>query len=319
VIDEALLHAQLSRTLLKTDLGIGRREEGKVRDCYIADTKRTLVATDRISAFDVVLGTIPFKGQVLNQLASHWFEQTAAIAPNHVISVPDPNVTVAVECRPLPVEMVVRAYLTGVTSTSIWTHYERGVRVFCGHRLPDGMRKHQRLPEPLLTPSTKAGKSEHDKSISRAEALEMKLVTAEEFDSMADLCARLFSFGSERVREQGLILVDTKYEFGRDASGRIVLMDEIHTPDSSRYWYGDGYQEAFAKGGDPRALDKEYVRRWLADQGYRGEGTPPELTDAVRIEAARRYIEAFERVTGTTFVPDAEDPEPRIRRNLELS
>jgi phosphoribosylaminoimidazole-succinocarboxamide synthase len=313
-----MLSAQLGRTLHRTDLGIGRREEGKVRDCYIAGGKRTLVATDRISAFDVVLGTIPFKGQVLNQLAAHWFQETAAIAPNHVLAVPDPNVTVALECRPLPVEMVMRAYLTGVTSTSIWTAYERGERVFCGHRLPDGMRRHQRLPEPLLTPSTKAEKGGHDRSISRDEALADRLVTADEFDRVAELCGRLFRHGSERARRQGLLLVDTKYEFGRAPDGRIVLMDEIHTPDSSRYWYADGYEEAFARGQDPRPLDKEYVRRWLYERGYRGDGPVPALPDDVRLEAARRYIEAFEQVTGRSFVPDAEDPVPRIRRNLGL-
>ena len=319
MIDETVLRAQLQTTLLRTELPIGRREEGKVRDCYIADGRRTLVATDRLSAFDVVLGTIPFKGQVLNQLAAHWFQETAAIAPNHVVSVPDPNVTVAVECRPLPVEMVMRAYLTGVTSTSIWTAYQRGERVFCGHRLPDGMRKHQRLPEPLITPSTKAAKGEHDRSISRDEALADRLVTADEFDRMADLCTRVFRYGSEHARKRGLILVDTKYEFGRAPDGTIVLMDEIHTPDSSRYWYADGYEEVFGKGQDPRALDKEYVRRWLAERGYRGDGLAPELPDDVRLEAARRYVEAFERVTGRTFVPDTEDPGPRIRRNLGLS
>ena len=318
MIDESLLRAQLSRTLLRTDLGIGRREEGKVRDCYVTDGTRTLVASDRISAFDVVLGTIPFKGQVLNQLAAHWFQETAAIAPNHVISVPDANVTMAIECRPLPVEMVMRAYLTGVTSTSIWTHYERGERVFCGHRLPDGMKKHQRLSEPLLTPSTKAAKGDHDRSISRDQALNDRLVTAAEFDGTADMCARLFAFAAQSVRRQGLILVDTKYEFGRAADGRIVLMDEIHTPDSSRYWYADGYDEAFAGGKDPRALDKEYVRRWLFERGYQGDGPPPDLPDEIRLEAARRYIEAFERVTGRTFVPDIEDPQRRIRRNLGL-
>jgi phosphoribosylaminoimidazole-succinocarboxamide synthase len=318
LIDETVLRAQLSRTLLRTELPLGRREEGKVRDCYIADGRRTLIATDRISAFDVVLGTIPFKGQVLNQLAAHWFRETAAIAPNHLVATPDPNVTVAIECRPLPVEMVMRGYLTGVTSTSIWTAYERGERTFCGHRLPDGMRKHQRLPEPLLTPSTKAAKGEHDRSISRDETIGNGLLTAPEFDTLAEMCARLFRHGSEQVRRRGLILVDTKYEFGRAPDNKIVLMDEIHTPDSSRYWYADAYEEAFGKGCDPRALDKEYVRRWLADRGYRGDGPPPELPDDVRLEAARRYIEAFERVTGTTFVADTTDPQARIRRNLGL-
>ncbi len=275
--------------------------------------------TDRISAFDVVLGTIPFKGQVLNQMAAFWFEATADLVPNHVISIPDPSVMVARECQLLPVELIMRAYMTGVTSTSIWTHYQKGDRTFCGHQLPDGMKKNQRLAKPILTPSTKAAKGDHDRSVSRAEVLELGLLSAEDFDRAADMCARVFAFGQVESLRRGLILVDTKYEIGRRPDGSLCFIDEIHTPDSSRYWYADDYEARLAKGEEPRGLDKEYVRRALADQGFRGEGPAPKLSDDLRVEAARRYIQVCELVTGRPFVPDTEEPNARIRRNLKLN
>ncbi|MFH0899076.1 MAG: phosphoribosylaminoimidazolesuccinocarboxamide synthase, partial [Pseudomonadota bacterium] len=310
-----------ARTLESTSFAqLGKKYEGKVRDNYSTpDGRRIIVVTDRISAFDVVLGTIPFKGQVLNQIAAYWFAETADIAPNHLLSVPDPNVTVAKECTPLPVEMVMRGYLTGVTTTSIYYAYERGAREFCGHRLPDGMRKHQRLAKPLLTPSTKASHGGHDVSVSRAELLEMGLIATEDFDRAAAVAEALFAFGQRRAAERGLILVDTKYEMGKTAAGDIVLIDEIHTPDSSRYWYANDYEERFARGEDPRGLDKEYVRRWLAEErGYRGDGPPPALPDDVRCEAARRYIAIYELMTGQPFRYETSDPLPRIARNLGI-
>jgi phosphoribosylaminoimidazole-succinocarboxamide synthase len=316
-LDE-ILAAQLTQTLSGTDLsGLGDRYVGKVRDCYVSGGRRALVATDRISAFDVVLGTIPFKGQVLNQLAQYWLEETAALAPNHLIAAPDPNVTVARECRPLGAEFVVRAYLTGVTETSIWRAYERGERVFCGHPLPDGMRKNQRLPAPILTPSTKAPKGEHDVSASREQLIEWGCVSAEDFDRAAAVAHALFAFGQRRAAERGLILVDTKYEMGISAEGDLLVIDEVHTPDSSRYWHADDYEARLADGREPRSLDKEYVRRWLAEEaGYRGDGPPPALPDAVRIEAARRYIANYELITGRPFVPDTTEPSRRIAMNL---
>ena len=318
-IDEAVIRAQLDRTLGGTNLPeLGEMYEGKVRDCYTRDGKRTIIATDRISAFDVVLGTIPFKGQVLNQMAAFWFEATANIVPNHVINVPDPTVTVARECELLPVEFVMRSYLTGVTSTSIWTHYSKGGRTFCGHDLPDGMKKNQRLPKAILTPSTKAEKGFHDESVSRAQILELGALSADDFDAAAEMCARLFAFGQQESLRRGLILVDTKYEIGRRPDGTLCFIDEIHTPDSSRYWYADDYEARFAKGEEPRGLDKEYVRRTLADQGYKGDGPPPKLSDDVRVEAARRYIQVCELVTGRPFVPNTEEPNARIRKNLKL-
>jgi phosphoribosylaminoimidazole-succinocarboxamide synthase len=214
--------------------------------------------------------------------------------------------------------MVMRSYLTGVTSTSIWRHYEAGARVFCGHPLPDGMRKNQKLPAPLLTPSTKAEKGAHDESVSRAQLIERGIIDAATFDQLADLCQRMFAFGQAHAAERGLILVDTKYELGRTPDGRIVFIDEIHTPDSSRYWHADDYDSRMAAGQEPRSLDKEYVRRYFAEHGYTGEGTPPPIPDEVRVEAARRYIAAFELVTGQPFVPDTEEPMARIRRNLRI-
>ena len=318
-IDPIVLRDQCKRTLDHTDFaGLGRRIEGKVRDCYVAADRRTLVASDRISCFDVIVGTIPFKGQVLNEIAAFWFEKTADIAPNHVIAVPDPCVTVARECRPLPVEFVYRGYLTGVSSTSIWSAYEAGERLYCGHRLPDGLRKHERLAGPLLTPTTKAEHGEHDALTSRDELIASGIITASHYDGAARIAARLFAAGQAWAATRGLILVDTKYEMGLDADGEIVVIDEIHTPDSSRYWYADGYVDAFSRGEDPKSLDKEYVRRWLVEQGFRGNGTPPSLPDDVRCEAARRYIETYERITGRAFEPATDEPNARIRRNLHL-
>ncbi|MFO0668348.1 MAG: phosphoribosylaminoimidazolesuccinocarboxamide synthase [Polyangiaceae bacterium] len=312
--------AALDRTLAATDFPtLGQKYEGKVRDNYSApEGKRFIVVTDRISAFDRVLGTIPFKGQILNRLAAWWFERTKGVVDNHLIGVPDPNVLECVECEPILVEMVVRSYLTGTTSTSIWTHYARGERVFCGHRLPDGMKKNQKLAAPILTPATKAPKGEHDVSGSREEILAVGQVTPADFDTAAELALRLFAEGQRVCAERGLILVDTKYEFGRTKDGRLVVIDEIHTPDSSRFWLAPTYEERFARGEDPEPLDKDFVRRHYTALGYVGDGPPPPLPDDVRVGAALRYAEAFERITGTAFVPDMEPPLPRIRRNLGL-
>ncbi len=311
---------QLSKTLEGTDFpSLGEKYEGKVRDCYVSeDGRRTIVVSDRISAFDVVLGTLPFKGQVLNQIAEYWFSESRHIAPNHMLAVPDPNVMVGRECRPLKAEFVVRSYLTGVTSTSIWQAYRQGAREFCGHALPDEMVKNQKLPKAILTPSTKAEKGDHDVSVSREELIEMGHITAEDFDKAADLAHRLFAFGVERAAQRGLILVDTKYEIGVSPEGEMMLIDEIHTPDSSRYWYAEDYEERLARGDEPRSLDKEYLRRWMAEtHNYRGEGPPPALTDEVRIEAAKRYVEIYELITGKEFVPDpSADPLARIGRAL---
>jgi phosphoribosylaminoimidazole-succinocarboxamide synthase len=318
--DPVLLQQQCRRTLVGTELtGLGRLERGKVRDCYVTEDKRRyIVVSDRVSCFDVVVGTLPFKGQVLNQIAAFWFEQTREIAPNHLIGVPDPNVSLVREYVTLPVEFVMRGYLTGSSPTSIWTAYERGERVYCGHRLPDGLKQHEPLAEPLLTPTTKAPKGSHDELISREQLIESGAISEELYDAGAAVCSALFAAGQAHSAQRGLILVDTKYELGVDVGGNIVVIDEIHTPDSSRYWYRERYERALAAGRNPEALDKEYVRRWLIERGWSGNGPQPELTLEVRCEAARRYIEAYEQITGTDFQPDTEPLEPRIRRNLGL-
>lgn len=314
------LKSGLNKTVQETDFpSLGRKYEGKVRDNYTTkDGRRYVIATDRISAFDRVIGTLPFKGQLLTSMAAFWFDKTKGVAPNHLLSLPDPNVMECVECTQLPVEMVVRAYVTGVTSTSIWTHYAAGKREFCGHRLPDGMKKNQRLPQPILTPSTKAEKGDHDVSASREEILKLTGMAPELFDEAARYAMALFAEGQKHAAKQGLILVDTKYEFGRAPSGKIVLIDEIHTPDSSRYWFASSYEERFARNEEPESFDKEYVRRWLASQGYKGEGAPPVLPDDVRVEATARYVEAWERILGREFTPNLEDPNARMRKNLKV-
>jgi phosphoribosylaminoimidazole-succinocarboxamide synthase len=320
MVASAVLQAALGTCLERTDFAsLGEKYEGKVRDNYSThDGRRYILVTDRISAFDRVLGTVPFKGQVLNRMAAWWFERTRSVAPNHVLRVPDPNVLECAECAPVLVEMVVRAYATGTTSTSLWTHYERGVRVFCGHKLPDGLKKHQQLPEPILTPTTKAPKGEHDVSGSREEILATGKVTARDFDEAAELAMKLFAAGQRMCAEKGLILVDTKYEFGRTKDGRLVVIDEIHTPDSSRFWQRATYDERMRTGQDPDPLDKDFVRRWYLSQGYKGDGPAPPMTDAVRTGAAERYIAAFEQITGEAFVPDTTSPLPRIERNLGI-
>jgi phosphoribosylaminoimidazole-succinocarboxamide synthase len=316
MIPEDVIARQIEHSLERTDFpGLGKKYEGKVRDNYILGDKRIIITTDRISAFDRVLGTIPFKGQVLNQLAAFWFDRTRHIARNHIIDVPDPNVMVVRECEPVPVEMVVRGYITGVTTTSAWYNYQRGVRDFCGIRLPEGLRKDQKFAKPIITPTTKAGHGDHDRPISGEEAVKEGLVSAELFGKMSEVSLKLFDFGSKFVAKHGLILVDTKYEFGL-LDGQLVLMDEIHTPDSSRFWFADTYEELFRKGEEQRKLDKEYVRTWLANQGYIGDGKPPKLTHEIVTEAAKRYIEAYEKITGAQFKTDAENVVKRILENL---
>jgi phosphoribosylaminoimidazole-succinocarboxamide synthase len=318
------LRAQLDQTLVETPFrSIGGRTlpryDGKVRDCYIDAERgeRIIVVTDRLSAFDAVVGTIPSKGQVLNQLAQFWFEQTASLAPSHMLRVPDPNVMIGRECDPLPVELVMRAYLTGVTSTSIWKAYEKGDRTFCGHALPEGMKKNQPLPKAILTPSTKAAKGDHDISVSKDELLAMGRIKPEVFERAQAIAEQLFAAGQAHAAKRGLILADTKYEMGLARDGSIVVIDEIHTPDSSRYWYAEDYEQRLAAGEEPRSLDKEYVRRWLANEAkWTGDGPPPEMPPEVRVEAARRYIASYELVTGKQFVPDTREPVARIAAAL---
>ena len=316
MLSDAILKNQLKFTLDKTNFKLGKKYEGKVRDNYTFDGKRMIITTDRISAFDRVLCTIPFKGQVLNQTAAFWFEKTKNIIENHIISIPDPNVMLAKECRPLPVEMVVRGYITGVTTTSAWYNYEKGVRNFCGNILPEGLKKNQKLAKPIITPSTKAEHGAHDESVSGEEIIKRKLVDEKMYRQMEKTALALFDFGTKLVAKNNLILVDTKYEFG-ELNGKLVLIDEAHTPDSSRFWINSTYQELFSKGQEPQKLDKEYLRMWLSEKGFVGEGKIPTIPDEVKVEAAKRYITAYEMITGKNFEAKNEDVMGRIERNLK--
>lgn len=291
-------------------------ERGKVRDIFRLGERRIMVATDRLSAFDRVIGLIPYKGQVLNQLAAFWFEASQGILPNHVLQLPDPNVTLAAECRPYPVEVVVRGYITGVTSTSLWTSYERGERVLYGHRLPEGLRKNDRLAQPLITPTTRAtGPGGHDEPLTPAEVVARGLVDRPTWQAIQEAALALFALGAKICTRAELILVDTKYEFGQ-LDGRLVLIDEVHTPDSSRLWVADSYEERLPRGEEPESLDKEHLRRWFVSAGYRGEGPPPPLPDGLVVEAAQRYIASYESITGSVFEPAAYPAGPRIEAAL---
>lgn len=298
---------QLAKTLKKTDFKTGSKYQGKVRDNYTIGNRRIIISTDRISAFDVVLDTIPFKGQVLNQLAEFWFRKTASVA-SHFIESPDPNVMVAKLCRPFPVEVVVRGYITG----SLWREYKKGQDNY-GLNLPKGMKKDQKLEAPVITPSTKAAKG-HDMPLKREDVL--KLMPEKTYSKIEKIALRLFARGSEIAARRGLMLVDTKYEFGMFGD-EVLVIDEIHTPDSSRFWIKDTYDELFARSAPQQMLDKEYVRQWLASNGFTGNGTPPKIPDEVKIEAAKRYIELYELVTGMEFIASAENASERIRNNLK--
>lgn len=301
---------ELGGTLESTSFThLGTPHRGKVRDSYIDGCVRTIVTTDRQSAFDRVLGTIPFKGQALNEIANFWFAETADIVPNHLLEVPDPNVVRARECELVALEFVVRAFITGVTKTSLWFNYEQGKREIAGNKLADGLRKNERLPQPILTPSTKL--EEHDRNVSRAEAITEGLINEELFDRIAAISLELFARGTEIAAQRGLILVDTKYEFGL-VGDDVVLIDEVHTPDSSRFWYADSYDGLFAAGKDQRALDKEPLREWFVERGFRGDGPAPSIPDEVRVATASRYIALAEEITQQTFEPTSDTARDRV-------
>ena len=318
MISQEQIRSQLDNCLLeaKFDRWVNKYQKGKVRDIYLLDDKRILITTDRQSAFDHVLGAIPLKGQVLNKTAKYWFDQTADIVPNQVLDVPDPNVTVARELDMLPIEIVVRRYLTGSTDTSVWTNYNKGVRKFCGVDLPDGMIKNQKFDEAIITPTTKA--EDHDESISPQQIVERGLVDADRWAEVEKVALKLFARGTELAAQRGLILVDTKYEMGLDPEGNLTVADEIHTPDSSRYWILDTYEDRHARGEEPESLDKEFLRLWLVDKGISDDNIP-ELDDEIRTQVSARYIDLFERVTGEKFESEVDDMPilERIEKNIE--
>ena len=309
----------MEKALVKTDFHFSGQKSvyhGKVRDVYnIDDELLVMVATDRISAFDVILPKgIPFKGQMLNQIAAKFLDATTDICPNWKVATPDPMVTVGVMCKGFPVEMIVRGYLCG----SAWRAYKSGVREICGVKLPEGMKENQKFPEPIITPTTKAEIGEHDADISKEEILAKGLATPEEYALLEKYTMELFNRGTQMAAERGLILVDTKYEFGK-LDGKIYLMDEIHTPDSSRYFYSEGYEERFAKGEPQKQLSKEFVREWLMNNGFQGKAGQqvPEMTDAIVASISDRYIELYEHIVGEKFVKaDTEDVAARIEKNV---
>jgi len=294
---------------------LGPKITGKVRDIYDQGDRLILVTTDRHSSFDRIIAHIPWKGQVLNQTSAHWFELTKDIVPNHVLAVPDPNVTVARKCRMVPIEAVVRGYLTGVTDTAIWTRYGKGERNFGGLRLRDGMRKNEELPRPIFDPTTK--EAAHDRTLSPDEMIAQGFVSADLFARIKDTALALFARGQDIAAQRGLLLVDTKYEFGLDGQGGLILIDEIHTPDSSRYWQRDSYEKRVAAGQEPDYFDKEFLRLWFREHcdPYADAKLPDAPADLVD-EMSRRYIRMYEQITGKIFTPGATPILPRMARNL---
>lgn len=277
--------------------GWGKKHKGKVRDYYIKNGKRLLFTTDRISAFDVILGFIPGKGAVLNQLSAFWFEKTSDIIQNHLISVPHPNTSIVKNVKLIPIEMVVRGYISGVTNTSIWGSYQKGERIIYGIKFPNGLKKNQKLKSPVITPTTKAEKG-HDLRLSDKEIADKKIVDPKIWKQMKRVALELFERGTKICAKAGIILVDTKYEFGLDEKGKLILIDEVHTPDSSRFWIKKTYRERFAKGLEPENFDKEFLRLWYAKKGYKGDGKPPKMPKSLINQVSKRYIEIFKKITG---------------------
>lgn len=307
--------------------GLGKKQQGKVRDFYFHGDKRITITTDRQSAFDRVLGYIPYKGAVLNQLAAFWFEKTKHIIPNHMIAVPDPNVLISHNTQAIPVEMIVRGYISGVTKTSIWHSYKNGERHIYGIDFPDGLVKNQKLPHPVITPTTHGGGNpstdsassgqaiSHDERLTRDEIIGKKIVPKKLYEQMEQAALVLFEYGVVWCSRHGLILVDTKYEFGL-YKGKLMLIDEMHTPDSSRFWIKDTYSKRFSLGEEPENFDKEFLRLWYAKKGYTGDGIPPEMLQDLIVALAKRYIAVYEKITGKKFDTFPYPIADRIRENI---
>ena len=309
-----LIREQLPYTLDEFDAGdLGQRYKGKVRENFHMGDEIIMITTDRVSAFDHVLGTIPFKGQILTEIANFWFKKTQHIAPNHIISSPDPQVLIAKKADTLPVEVIVRGYITG----SLWREYSQGINGQYGFMLPENLKMDQKFLEPILTPSTKAEYGLHDEPISRSEIID-GLVDESVYAQAEQYALELFDAGQKWAAEQGLILVDTKYEFGM-VDNQLIVIDEIHTPDSSRYWIANEYDKRYAASEKQKMLDKENIRQWLIERGFSGEGTPPSLTDEIRISLAEQYINLYEILIGKRFEPIVGDVQVRIEKNLEHS
>ena len=318
MISKDRLSELLPNALKETNLSLPNKTSGKVRDWYdLPDGKRLIVTTDRLSAFDKILASVPYKGQVLNQLSAWWFEQTKDIIPNHIVALPDPNAAVVNVAEPFLVEVIVRGYITGVTSTALWYRYSLGERNIYGYDFPEGLQKNATLPEPIITPTTKGGATGHDERLTCAEVVEKGLLDKQTWDQVQAAALAIFKRGQEIANKAGMILVDTKYEFGRAADGSVLLIDEVHTPDSSRFWKADTYEERFTAGEDPENFDKEFVRIAYAEKGYRGDGDAPSMPVELWSSASERYITIYELLTGKTFEAGEYPVEQRLIRNLK--
>lgn len=303
--------------LNETNLPLAGKQSGKVRDWYdLPNGKRLIITTDRLSAFDRNLACVPYKGQVLNQLTAWWSKLTENIVPNHLISTPDPNAAFVWRATPIPVEVVVRGYITGVTTTALWYRYSRSERQIYGYSFPEGLRKNQQLPEPIITPTTKGGASGHDERLTCAEVVSQGYLDAKTWDLIQSAALAIYKHGQATARKSGLILVDTKYEFGFTDEGEVMLIDEIHTPDSSRFWIDRTYAERFASGLEPENFDKEFVRIAYADKGYRGDGEIPTMPSELWASVSQRYIKIYELLTGGSFSPGVYPIDSRLLVNL---
>lgn len=317
MIDSETLFRLLPMAYETSQLPLPERHSGKVRDWYtLPGARRLIVTTDRLSAFDRNLAVVPYKGQVLNQLSAWWFERTSNLIESHMLDLPDPNAMTVVEVAPFPVEVIVRGYISGVTSTALWYRYSLGERQIYGYTFPEGLRKNQALPDPIITPTTKGGPTGHDERLTSREVVEGGWLDAATWDQIQAAALALFRQGQSIAALAGMILVDTKYEFGRAPDGRVLLIDEVHTPDSSRFWKADSYSARFAQGQEPENFDKEFIRRAYADLGYRGEGEPPAMALDLWAAASQRYISIYELLTGQPFLPGAYPIEPRLETNL---
>jgi len=318
MISKDQLRELLPSALDQTNLPLHNKQAGKVRDWYdLQDGKRLIVTTDRLSAFDRILATVPYKGQVLNQLSAWWFEQTCDIIPNHLISVPDPNASVVTKVEPLAIEVIVRGYITGVTTTALWYRYSIGERNIYGYDFPESLIKNQALPEPIITPTTKGGAKGHDERLTCAEVTAKGLLDERIWQQVQSVALAIFKCGQDIARKAGLILVDTKYEFGMALDGSVMLIDEVHTPDSSRYWKADTYEAQFNAGNEPENFDKEFVRMAYAEKGYRGDGEIPSMPDELWVAASERYITIYETLTGNSFEAGEYPVEERLLKNLQ--
>ena len=316
-MDSYSIPTMLSQPFDSIDLPLSDKRSGKVRDIYpLKGQKLLLVTTDRLSAFDRILGCVPYKGQVLNQLTSWWLDHTSDIIANHMISQPDPNVMLCHQAEPFSVEVIVRGYITGVTKTALWYRYDLGEREIYGHKFPDGLKKNQKLPRAIITPTTKGGPTGHDERLTVEQVSGENYLDKETWKEVQAAALAIFARGQEVAEKAGLILVDTKYEFGRLPDGKVAIIDEVHTPDSSRFWLLESYQERFNAGEEPENYDKEFLRLEYAEKGYRGDGEPPIMPQDLWVRVSQRYIDLYERLTGEKFMPGEYPVPPRIFKNL---